>query len=296
MIGQPAVSWQSVAKWLTRQRGSAGSLIPWGHISVRRPGQPSRSSSPVSLVVILCEDRFREQLEALCVEVGYAGPGRGEFAADRAAAVHAQMERDPNLALVVSERRGQDWLIALDQYDARYWLVEVGSPQGTAFQPPKRLPHRHLLGLDRTTLNYLRQLLDDWHERDLLRVDCFTFAFRDGMPHEADWVVDTRFLDSPYWIAEMREKPGTDPLVRQYVMEQPGAQELVAQFLPMLLRLVPLYQAQRRSVLRVAVGCTGGLHRSMAIASELVERIDESGVAAARYLPAPPLHLPQELD
>jgi UPF0042 nucleotide-binding protein len=116
------------------------------------------------------------------------------------------------------------------------------------------------------------------------------------MPHEADWVVDTRFLDSPYWIAEMREKPGTDPLVREYVMEQPGAQELVGQFLPMLLRLVPLYQAQRRSVLRVAVGCTGGLHRSMAIASELVERIDQSGIAVARYLKEPPLHLPQELD
>jgi UPF0042 nucleotide-binding protein len=116
------------------------------------------------------------------------------------------------------------------------------------------------------------------------------------MPHEADWVIDTRFLDSPYWIAEMRERPGTDPKVREYVMAQPGAQELLGEFLPMMLRLVPLYQAQRRSVLRIAVGCTGGLHRSMAIAAELVDRIDQSGVAAARYLPEPPLHLPQELD
>jgi len=154
----------------------------------------------------------------------------------------------------------------------------------------------YLLGLDHSTVGYLRQLLDDWRDRELLRVDCFTFAFRDGLPHEADWVVDTRFLDSPYWITEMRERPGTDPQVREYVMDQPGAQELVGQFLPMLLRLVPLYQEQRRSVLRVAVGCTGGLHRSMAIASELVERIDQSGAAAARFLEEPPLHLPQELD
>ncbi len=250
----------------------------------------------MSLVVILCEDRFREQLEAFAVEVGYSVPRRGEIDSDPGSTVRARLERDPNLVLVVSERFGQDWVRALDEEDSRYWLVEAGSPRGPEFHPPKRRPHRHLLGLNQTTLGYLSQLLDDWRDRDLVRVDCYTFAFRDGMPHEADWVVDTRFLDSPYWIAEMREKPGTDPLVREYVMEQPGAQELVGQFLPMLLRLVPLYQAQRRSVLRVAVGCTGGLHRSMAIASELVERIDQSGIAVARYLKEPPLHLPQELD
>ncbi len=250
----------------------------------------------MSLVVILCEERFREQLDALATDSGYAVPRQSEIGSDPGSAIRSRLERDPNLALVVSELVGQGWLNALDQESTRYWLVEAGSPSGPGFQPPKRRPHRHLLGLDGTTLGYLRQLLDDWLDRELLRVDCFTFAFRDGMPHEADWVVDTRFLDSPYWIPEMREKPGTDAMVREYVMEQPGAQELVGQFLPMLLRLVPLYQAQRRSVLRVAVGCTGGLHRSMAIASELVERIDGSGSAAARYLKTPPLHLPQELD
>ncbi|HEY6537601.1 MAG TPA: RNase adapter RapZ [Candidatus Dormibacteraeota bacterium] len=247
-------------------------------------------------MVILCEDRFRDELESLASDVGYQLPGHAELAPAPGPAVRARMERDPDVALVISEQVGREWLSALDQEGTRYWLVEAGSPRGPGFQPPQRKPHRHLLGLDRSTLGYLRQLLDDWRDRDLLRVDCFTFAFRDGLPHEADWVVDTRFLDSPYWIAEMRERPGTDPLVRDYVMEQPGAQELVGQFLPMLLRLVPLYQSQRRSVLRVAVGCTGGLHRSMAIASELVERIDSSGLAAARFLSEPPLHLPQELD
>lgn len=250
----------------------------------------------MSLVVILCEDRFREELEALAAESGYTVPAGGELAQNPDAAVHSRLEQDPNLVLIVSEQVGQEWLNALDREGTRYWLVEAGSPRGPGFQLPKRKPHRHLLGLDQTTLGYLRQLLDDWRDRDLLRVDCFTFAFRDGLPHEADWVVDTRFLDSPYWVTEMRERPGTDAMVRDYVMRQPGAQELVGQFLPMLLRLVPLYQDQRRSVLRVAVGCTGGLHRSMAIASELVERIDQSGVAGARFLKEPPLHLPQELD
>ncbi|MGA8207891.1 MAG: RNase adapter RapZ [Candidatus Dormiibacterota bacterium] len=262
---------------------------------VDRQGLPPETST-VSLVVILCEDRFRDQLETLATKVGYQLPGEELTGSDPAARVRARLQSDPDLALVVSERLGDTWVAALDREGIRYWLVEIGVPRGPGFRPPDRRPHRHLLGLDKSTLAYLRQLLDDWRDRDLLRVDCFTFAFRDGIPHEADWVVDTRFLDSPYWIAEMRERPGTDPMVREYVMAQPGAQELLGQFLPMMLRLVPLYQAQRRSVLRVAVGCTGGLHRSMAIASELVDRIDQSGVAAARYLPEPPLHLPQELD
>jgi hypothetical protein len=250
----------------------------------------------VSLVVLLCEDRFRDQLETLATNVGYQLPGRELTGSEPASDVRSRLQSDPDLALVVSERLGDTWIAALDREGIRYWLVEIGTPSGPGFRPPDRRPHRHLLGLDETTLAYLRQLLDDWRDRELLRVDCFTFAFREGIPHEADWVIDTRFLDSPYWIAEMRERPGTDPLVREYVMAQPGAQELLGQFLPMMLRLVPLYQAQRRSVLRIAVGCTGGLHRSMAIASELVERIDQSGVAAARYLRQPPLHLPQELD
>jgi hypothetical protein len=250
----------------------------------------------MSLVVIVCEDRFREPLEALAAEVGYSVPGQMEIGSDPAGAVRAALLKLPNLALVVSERMGQEWFSSLDRESVRYWLVEIGTPGGPGFTPPQRRPHRHLLGLDPTGLGYLRQLLDDWRDRELLRVDCFTFAFRDGLPHEADWVIDTRFLDSPYWVADMRELPGTDPMVRDHVMAQPGAQELVNQFLPMLLRLAPSYQAQRRSVLRVAVGCTGGLHRSMAIASELVERIEKSGMAAARLLEEPPLHLPQELD
>lgn len=278
-VGQDRVESRTAKAHLARSQG----LTIW-------------SMSAVSLVVILCEDRFREQLEGLVVDAGYALAAEETTGSDPASAVRGQLQTDPDLALVVSERLGQGWAAALDRESIRYWLVEIGTPRGPNFRPPARQPHRHLLGLDQSAIAYLEQLLDDWRDRDLLRVDCFTFAFRDGIPPESDWVVDTRFLDSPYWIAEMRERPGTDPAVRDYVMAQPGAQELLGQFLPMILRLVPLYQSQRRSVLRVAVGCTGGLHRSMAIAAELVERIEQSKVAAARYLQERPLHLPQELD
>ncbi len=250
----------------------------------------------MSLVVIVCEDRLREELEVLASEAGYTVPRAAELPAQASDWVRQRLRSRADLALVVSERQGSGSVASLDAAGDRYWLVQAGSPEGPGYRPPARRPHRRLLSLEGSASAYLRQLLDDWRDRDQVRVDCFTFAYRDGLPHEADWVIDTRFLDSPYWIPEMRERPGTDRSVRRYVMAQPGAHELVNEFLPLLARLAPLYQSQRRSVLRVAVGCTGGLHRSMAIASELVDRINSSGTADARYLKAPPLHLPQELD
>ncbi len=250
----------------------------------------------MALAVIFCEDRFREDLEVLAEETGYRLLNPHEAGDDATETVRHLLPEFPNLLAVVSESIGQGWVREFDRADTRYWLVAVGSPCGPGCEPPTRQPHRRLLSLDQTSRAYLRQLLDDWRERELVRVDCFTFAYRDGLPAEADWVVDTRFLDSPYWIPEMRDLSGSDPVVRRHVMAQTGAQELVENFLPMLVNLLPLYQTQSRSVLRVAVGCTGGKHRSVAIASELVDRINQSGQAAARHLERPPLRLPQALD
>jgi hypothetical protein len=248
----------------------------------------------MSLVVLACEERFREVLQPLAEEAGYLlldpaiSPPSGLAEAD--------FLPGPDTALVVSETVGQSWVHAFDGNAVRYWLVNVGTPAHPGYQPPARQPHRRLLGVGPNDRAYLTQLLDDWRDRDVVRVDCFTFGFRDGLPAEADWVVDTRFLDSPYWVPEMRDLPGSDPQVRARLLAQPGAHELIDSFLPMLLNLLPLYRAQRRSVLRLAVGCTGGKHRSVAVASELVDRINASGSATARRLDRPPLHVSQLPD
>ncbi|MHB8393082.1 MAG: RapZ C-terminal domain-containing protein [Candidatus Dormibacteria bacterium] len=250
----------------------------------------------MSLVLILTEDRFREELEDI---VSHTGFEVADFSGGDQALVDAVptlLASVPDLALVVSESCHPTWGRSLDERNVRYWLVQVGHPSGQDLRPPIREPHRHLLGLDGGSKGYLSQLLDDWRERPLVRVDCFTFAYRDGLPPEADWVLDTRFLDSPYWIPEMRARTGRDPMVRRHMMDQPGARRLVEGYLGILTELLDLYQAQRRSVLRVAVGCTGGKHRSVAIASEIVERINRSGQATSRFLDRPPLHLPQALD
>lgn len=247
----------------------------------------------MSLVAILVEDRLREEVEDLARRVGFSVLN-DEDAGTLGAAVRTHP--DPDLALVVTERWHSDWFAPLDGHQIRYWLVEVGTPKGPSLVEPVRRPHRHLLALDESSTAYLSQLLDDWRDRDQVRVDCFNFAFREGLPAEADWVLDTRFLDSPYWVPELRSRRGDDPDVRRQVMAQPGAERLVTGFLEVLVELLPLYRSQRRSVLRVAVGCTGGQHRSVAVATEIAERISKSGEASARLLDSAPHHLPQTLD
>jgi hypothetical protein len=248
------------------------------------------------LVLIFCEERFRERLTGLVADARFDLVTDEEAGEDLAAVLPDLLAKTADLAILVTETTHSDWASQIDAHNLRYWLVQVGSPSGPELTVPIRQPHRHFLGLDEAGTAYLSQLLDDWRDRDLIRVDCFTFAYRDGLPAEADWVVDTRFLDSPYWDPTMRGRDGRDPELRQLLMAQPGAHQVVERFLPMLIELLPLYQTQRRSVLRLAVGCTGGRHRSVAVAAELVERINQSGQAEARHLDRPPLHLPQSLD
>ena len=248
----------------------------------------------MSLAVLVCEERFRETLEPLVAEAGYLLLDSRD---DPARALgEAAFPPQPDTAVVVSAKAGAAWVRAFDSSNIRYWLVNVGTPSGPNFRPPARQPHRRLLGVGPNDRAYLAQLLDDWRDREVVRLDCFTFGYRDGLPAEADWVVDTRFLDSPYWAPEMRDLPGSDRRVRAHLMAQPGAHQLLDSLVPMLLSLIPLYRSQRRSVLRVAVGCTGGKHRSVAMASEIVDRINDSGVAVARRLDQAPLHVPQTAD
>ena len=108
---------------------------------------------------------------------------------------------------------------------------------------------------------------------DDLRIDIVTFGFKYGIPLEADLVFDVRFLTNPYWEPELKPLSGLEPAVRQYVLDQPAANrflELVAELLELT---APAYRAEGKGQLRVALGCTGGYHRSIALAEELASRL-----------------------
>lgn len=101
-------------------------------------------------------------------------------------------------------------------------------------------------------------------------VTCLAFGYKNGLPQEATWLVDVRFLDNPYWVPELREKPGTDAEVSDFVLRQPAAAELMDRLESALRWAIPLYT---RDHLTVAFGCTGGRHRSVALAAEMARRL-----------------------
>ena len=100
-----------------------------------------------------------------------------------------------------------------------------------------------------------------------------TFGFKFGLPADADLAFDVRFLDNPYFVPELRELTGEDARVRDYVLSRPDAIEFLEHAERMLRFLLPRYQAEGKSYLTVAIGCTGGKHRSVSIAIALAERL-----------------------
>ncbi|MCK9793705.1 RNase adapter RapZ [Isoptericola sp. 4D.3] len=112
---------------------------------------------------------------------------------------------------------------------------------------------------------------------DALRVNVLAFGFKYGIPLDADHVVDVRFLANPYWITELRHLTGRDAPVREYVLARPGASEFVDRYVAALEPVLAGYLAEEKRYVTIAVGCTGGKHRSVAIAGEIAQRLRAAG-------------------
>ncbi|HLM28318.1 MAG TPA: RNase adapter RapZ [Acidimicrobiales bacterium] len=112
-----------------------------------------------------------------------------------------------------------------------------------------------------------------------LQVSVESFGFKHGLPLDADIVMDVRFLPNPHWQDELRPLTGHDPAVRDYVLERADTATFLDRFDALLQGILPSYQAEGRSYLTVAIGCTGGRHRSVAIAEELATRLRSRGTA-----------------
>ena len=136
-----------------------------------------------------------------------------------------------------------------------------------------------------------------------------SFGFKHGLPMDADIVMDVRFLPNPFWDEQLRPLTGHDPAVRDFVLERSTTSEFLDSFDSMLRTVMPGYQAEGRSYLTIAIGCTGGRHRSVAIAEEIAERLrcprprrahdpprrDPADVAAARF-PSTTMQYPRSHD
>ena len=113
-----------------------------------------------------------------------------------------------------------------------------------------------------------------------LTVSVVSFAYRNGLPREADLVIDVRFLVNPHYVDELRPLTGRDPTVQSYIERDPAYTSLLERLDALLLPLLPSYQREGKSYLTIAFGCTGGRHRSVMIAERFAERLRAAGWSA----------------
>jgi len=110
-----------------------------------------------------------------------------------------------------------------------------------------------------------------------MQVTVLSFGYKHGLPLDADLVFDCRFLPNPHWVEELRPQTGLDEPVRDFVLHQPAAGEFLTHLTELLTQLLPAYVAEGKAYLTIAMGCTGGRHRSVALAEEVAALLRQNG-------------------
>ena len=109
-----------------------------------------------------------------------------------------------------------------------------------------------------------------------MKVNILSFGFKYGIPHDADLIMDVRFLSNPHFVPELRNLDGKNEKVKTFVLNNEDAQKFLKKYLELLDYLIPMYEKEGKAYLTIAVGCTGGRHRSVTIAEAVFEHIKKS--------------------
>ena len=137
--------------------------------------------------------------------------------------------------------------------------------------------------VDTTELNVhqlkarILELFSDEAERHQLRVSVVSFGYKHGLPLDVDLVFDVRFLPNPHWVDSLRPLTGRDAAVRDYVLGQPETDEFLGHLEGLLGMLLPAYVREGKSYLGIAIGCTGGRHRSVVLAERVADLVRRHG-------------------
>lgn len=152
---------------------------------------------------------------------------------------------------------------------------------------PLRQRSTHVIDTSRLSVHDLRRTMVAYLGRATTRpsmaVRVVSFGFKYGLPVDADLVFDVRFLDNPHFVPHLKPLTGLDAPVRDFVLGSPEAQELVDDVLTLLGHTLPRYEREGKAYLTIAVGCTGGRHRSVAIAEHLGERLRQTREVAVGH-------------
>jgi UPF0042 nucleotide-binding protein len=231
-------------------------------------------------------DRYRRAALVLDIRGGDPAP-----AVERAAAALAK--RGERLDTIFLEASDASLVSRYSETRHRHPLEETRSGVQAGIAEERRRLARtraladHVLDTSGLSIGQLKDRLfglvpRDGLAPDTLRIEIVTFGFKYGIPLEADVVFDVRFLTNPFWEPELKPLSGLEEPVREYVLRQPAARRFLDLVVELLELTTPAYRAEGKQTLRVALGCTGGYHRSIALAEELARRLEpleESSVA-----------------
>ncbi|MFN2389048.1 MAG: RNase adapter RapZ [Actinomycetota bacterium] len=164
---------------------------------------------------------------------------------------------------------------------ARESQVAVGIQKERQVMNPLRDAADLIIDTSDLSVHQLRAKMRSYFEgatfAEDMTITVMSFGFKHGLPLDADLVLDVRFLPNPHWVEGLRELTGLDPPVRDYVMIQPGAKEFLERTRDLLGVLLPGYRTEGRHYVTLAVGCTGGRHRSVVLAEDVARSIAGAG-------------------
>ena len=162
-------------------------------------------------------------------------------------------------------------------------VVEAIAEERAALEPVKEVA---TVPLDTSELNTnqlrlrIRDLFEEASAPASMRTSVTSFGFKHGIPLDVDLVFDVRFLPNPHWDPELRSESGLNPSVKDFVFAGAETEEFLTRLDEMLALLIPAYSREGKSYFTIAIGCTGGRHRSVAIAEEVARRVRTAGLCA----------------
>ena len=205
------------------------------------------------------------------------------FSTDLKSAIHELSSRGASAQIVFLEA-AEDTLVRRFDSERRPHPLQ-GSGRVTDGIDAERELLREVRGdadlvLDTSRLNVheLRGRMRDYFGAQSVkgpRVSIVSFGYKYGLPVDADLVADCRFLPNPHWIAELAPMTGQDEPVREYILSQDGAEKFLSTYTELLKVVLPGYEREGKRFVTLAVGCTGGKHRSVVMADEIAARLSE---------------------
>ncbi len=198
--------------------------------------------------------------------------------------LHDLLEKGYSLELLFLEAEEDALIRRFSQTRRQHPLAEEGESTAAGLKrerellEPLRAQATQVLDTSRFTIHQLRQEIFRIYSRlappARLHVNLMSFGYKYGIPREADLVMDVRFLANPYFVDSLRPLDGRDQRVVDYVFKQEATEVFLSRFKELLVFLIPRYHQEGKSQLTIAIGCTGGRHRSVAVSEWLAKELE----------------------